>query len=298
MAWTSEGKPVTMKVTAKLAREFSEMEAAHVDRPLSERRLGVYRKLLAEGAFRPVTWARAYCTETDQVLRVNGKHTSTLFASVDLSKQQDLYAVVEDYVCDTLEDVAKLYATFDSATASRTATEINRSFASVVPELQGMDSKFINLMVSSMHFRPTDSSGNNRTPAAERAEILLDNIEFCVWAHDLLLKMATGSRHLQRAPVVAAMYGSWNRTKSAATTFWTAVRDETGPSPDLPDRKLAKFLSTTVSASLGQRSTAPARFKIMPREYFVKCLVAWNAWRKNEPTNLRYHIEAKIPAFA
>lgn len=297
MAWTADGRPVTLKVTAKLAKEFSEMGAAHVDRPLSERRLGVYRKVLNDGAFRPVTWARAHCTETDQMLRVNGKHTSILFAGSDLSKCQDLYAVVEDYICDTLEDVAKLYATFDSSTASRTATDINKSFASVVPELMGMDSKFLNLMVSALHFRSTDVSGNHRTPAAERAEALLDNIEFCVWAHEVLLKMNMTARHLQRMPVVAAMYGSYNKAKAAALTFWTAVRDETGPSPDLPDRRLAKFLTTTISASVGARSNAPPRFKIQPREYFVKSVTAWNAWRKNEGTNLKYFIDAKIPAF-
>jgi hypothetical protein len=29
---------------------------------------------------------------------------------------------------------------------------------------------------------------------------------------------------------------------------------------------------------------------------FVKCLHAWNAWRRDTVTDLKYHAQAKIPA--
>jgi hypothetical protein len=107
-----KGKPVTQRVTKKLAAEFAEMDPAPRDRPLSERRLSVYRSLWSRGLFRPCTWARAYCAETGGLYRVNGKHTSTLLAG--LSEIPEFYVTVEDYQCDTLEDVAHLYGTFDS----------------------------------------------------------------------------------------------------------------------------------------------------------------------------------------
>jgi hypothetical protein len=53
-----KGKPVTQRVTKKLAAEFAEMDPTPRDRPLSERRLSVYRSLWSKGLFRPCTWAR------------------------------------------------------------------------------------------------------------------------------------------------------------------------------------------------------------------------------------------------
>jgi hypothetical protein len=293
MGWELKERPSTQKVTGKLAAEFAEMEAAHVDRALSERRLQVYRKVREEGGFRPVTWARAFCKETGETYRVNGKHTSTLFA--DGKMLDGIYVTIEDYVCDTLEDVAKLYATFDSATQSRTTTDINRSFAAVIPELAHIDGRSLSLIVSALSFSPTGDGQVRGTPA-ERAEALFDNVELSLWLHQYVVRSGSARFNpLARVPVVAAMIGSYHRSKSAAKEFWDAVRDETGARPDLPDRKLAKFLATTVSHTAN--SDKSSRFRIKAREYFIRCLKAWNAWRKGEPTDLKYFADAKIPAF-
>ena len=32
------------------------------------------------------------------------------------------------------------------------------------------------------------------------------------------------------------------------------------------------------------------------REFYVKCIHAWNAWRRNETTNLNYYADADVPA--
>lgn len=114
MGWQLDGIPKTYKVTPKLATEFAEMEAVNIDRPLSERRLQVYERQVHSGGFRPVTWAKAYCTETDAIYRVNGKHTSTLFSRLPKELLNDLHVIIEEYICDTLGDVANLYSTFDS----------------------------------------------------------------------------------------------------------------------------------------------------------------------------------------
>lgn len=294
MGWVLTGRPTTAKASAKLAKEFVDMAAVHVDRPLSERRLGVYRKVRQEGGFRPVTWAKAWCEETREVYRVNGKHTATLFSDGQLL--DNIYITVEEYKCDTLEDVAKLYGTFDSQTQTRNATEINLSFASVVPGMQGFDSKFINLAVGTLNYIPTRVAGvNNDKTAAERAEVLFDNVSEVLWLRSILSNQKL-SKHMFRVPVAAAMLGSYRKSQSAATTFWTAVRDETGITPQLPDRKLAKFLITSVSDQGAHKGSG--RYRAQPREYYVKSVLAWNAWRKNVTTELKYFTNAKIPAFA
>ena len=300
MGWKLLDRPKTMKLTAKLAQNFMEMESAPNDRTLSERRLAVYSKLLHDGQFRPVTWASALCKETEGLYRVNGKHTSTMFAG--LKTLPDFFVTVEEYECDTLEDVAKLYATFDSALQSRNARDIYLSFAGTISELAAVPAKVVTAAVAGMAFQQYGTNLATTQPA-ERAENLLEYPEFVLWLAKLLgganssgnngVKTRSNQKalHLYRAPVVAGMFGTWLKAKAAATEFWTAVRDETGAKPDLPDRKIARWL---VTSTLSHREHGRVR-SAGNRETYVKCLHAWNAWRRNEGTNLNYYAESKVP---
>ncbi len=183
--WEVRNPPKTLRITARLAKEFAEMDRAPGERPLRERRIEVYQGILNRSEFRPVTWAKAFCVETGITYRVNGQHTSLLFGSVNLSTVQDLYASVEDYNCPTLEDVSKLYSTFDNASQSRNITEINRAFAATIPELAGLSNSIVNLFVSGIHYwaNPTPHGGGSThqgMSAADRAEALFENVDFCI----------------------------------------------------------------------------------------------------------------------
>lgn len=290
MAWNLIGKPSTQKVTKKLAVTFADMEASPQDRPLSERRLQVYRRLLAEGKFRPVTWASAICTETGGLYRVNGKHTSVLLASTN--PLPDFYVVIEEYECDTLSDVAKLYSTFDSSVQSRTAHDIYLSFAGTITELAGLRQTLITPVVTGIAFyrAGADRLVYDRTQPAERAEHLLDNADFALWLQNLIGGVGNRYQHLKRKAVIAAMYGCYEKSKLAATHFWAAVRDEDGASPGCPDRMLGRWLLTSTLSA--KQTRAP---KATDREVYVKCLHAWNAWRNKTVTNLRYFQDAPLP---
>lgn len=306
MSWKLIGKPSTQRVTKKLATTYAEMDPAPHDRPLSERRLQVYTRQFKDGLFRPCTWASAICKETGGVYRVNGKHTSTLLSGLD--QLPEYYVTIEEYECDTLEDVAKLYATFDSNLQSRTARDIYLSFAATVTELNDLPANVIVLAVTGMsvskgktYLNPAGTTTTRGQPA-DRAEVLLDHPEFVLWLHSVLSAGPDNprgrdgrsqSKHMQRAPVVGAMFDSWNKAKTAATEFWSAVRDESGDSPQKPDRKLARYLLTAgVDMGAGVRSRLRT---VTPREMYVKCLHAWNAWRKGETTNLNYYADKEVP---
>lgn len=297
MSWTLSGHPKTQKITKQLAEKFANMDPAPHDRPLSEVRLKVYEKIIMAGGFRPVDWAAAYCKDTGSTYRVNGKHTSTLTSGMGLDAVQDLYAVVSYYECDTLEDVARLYSTYDSKTQSRTANDINQSFASCVPQLEGVDSRTINLCTGAIWYSQILEAYKNMQQA-ERAEALLEHHDFVVWVYDLLGRNTSGkgkTAHLKRMPVIAAMYSTWNKAPQVAKRFWEAVRDETGARPEEPSRKLAKFL--LLNSTLNMRGDGKSgRYRVKEREFFVKSVHAWNAYRTDEPTNLNYTATAKPPS--
>lgn len=295
MAYELVGTPKTEKVTQSLAIKFRDMDPVPHDRPLNPKRLEAYRKMLAAGLFRPVQWATVHCNETQATYRVNGKHTSNLFAEYE-ELPQPIHATIENYHCDDLDDVARLYATFDSRTQVRTTNDINRAFAAIDPHLAEIQTRIVNMCVTAIAYVQFGDRYSSK-PAAERAECLLDerNKMFVRWASDIL-GAKSSNIHMWRSPVVAAMYASFQKSNKAATEFWLAVRDGTGASPKTPDRVLYKFLLTKFVQN-GQGATSrSARALCGPREMYVKCLHAWNAWRRDTTTDLKYHAQAKIPA--
>jgi hypothetical protein len=296
MAYELVGTPKTEKVTQSLAIRFRDMDPVPHDRPLNPKRVDAYRKMLAAGLFRPVQWATVHCNQTQATYRVNGKHTSNLFAEYE-HLPQPIHATLEHYHCDDLDDVARLYATFDSRTQLRTANDINRAFAAVDPELCELPSKVVNLCVTAISYS-IHREEYFRKPAAERAECLLDEVnkQFIHWVHEVLAARNEATQHLWRGPVVAAMHTTWSKSRRDANEFWLAVRDGTGVTPKTPDRVLNKFLLTKTVNYGGGATSRKAGALAAPREMFVKCLHAWNAWRRDTTTDLKYHAQGKIPA--
>lgn len=296
MGYELVGTPKTEKVTQSLAIKFRDMDPVPHDRPLNPKRIEAYRKMLAAGLFRPVQWATVHCNETQATYRVNGKHTSNLFAEYE-NLPQPIHATIEHYHCDDIDDVARLYATFDSRTQVRTTNDINRAFAAIDPDLSELPTKIINLCVTAIAYC---KHGDNyaQVPAAERAECLLDdqNKAFVAWVHAVLGNSGNreSSRLLWRSSVVAAMHASYQKSRRDANEFWLAVRDGTGSTPKTPDRVLNRFLLG--KAVLGSKTARHSSGLVSPREMFVKCLHAWNAWRRDTTTDLKYHAQAKIPA--
>lgn len=302
--WRLMNKPQTLRVTRDLALQYSEMEPAPHDRALSERRLQVYRKLLNEGKFRPVTWASAWCLETDCIYRVNGKHTSVLLAGEMTERPSiEFYVTIEAYECEALEDVAGLYSTFDSKMQSRNAHDIYMSFAATAPELKSVPAYIIKSAVTGIAYAVWGIEAYTKYQAADRAELLLEHSDFVLWLCNLLTTGPTAaekcsannksrrSAHLQRQPVIAVMFNTWQKDVKAATSFWQAVRDDSGQSPGCPDRKLSRYLLTAVLQGGGHGAGGTGI-----KEMQVKCLHAWNAWRRNIATDLKYYAGKPVPA--
>lgn len=296
MSWERKEKPKTVQATKLLVKEFAEMEKLPRERPLSERRLQIYRRLLSAGEFRPVTWASAHCKETDTIYRVNGQHTSTLLA--ELEKLPDFFVTVERYVCDTLEDVAKLYATFDSGIGSRTNNDIIQSFASTIKELAGIKKKTFISVVAAASYHKWGLTYHQHPPA-ERAELLFDHIEFAIWADGILWPTDSNqeeAKHMNRAGVVTAMMGSYQKSQSDSDKFWRLVQTGDAPKANDPSRVLQRYLLRTRARTCmasAPRGKETASF----REMLAKCTTAWSAWRKGVPTDLKYYHSAKMPAF-
>lgn len=295
--WKQSSKPVVQKVTLALANHYASMEAAPNDRPLSERRVAIYKKLVENGQFRPVTWATVECKETSTIYRVNGKHTSTLFSRLgDKLPSLNLFAQIEHYECDTLEDVAQLYSTFDSREQMRSVDDINRSFAASDSRLSLIETKTLSKIVGGIAMGVFGQDYANRRHA-ERAELILEYPYFALFAEQIINKNGSSHKHwLRRVPVVAAMFGAYNKNKKEAALFWEAVRDQSDPDPKSASRTLAVYLMTTKVKSPANNARKRSAVATV-LEVYVKSIKAWNAFRSGSQVTLRFNQGNNIPEF-
>lgn len=216
------------QLTKAVATTFAEMAGAPRDRALSERRIQIYSKLVERGMFRPLTWAKCYCKETETTYRVNGKHTSNLFAYHANIPNGQLISI-EEYCAETLEDVARLYSTYDGKVASRTTNDVNGSFAGTLPELAEIPSRIISLVVSGLaYYLWSDSYSSSAHSPEDRAELLLDQSSFALFCYDLF--SGKNSKPMQKLCVVGAIFGTWKKSQKACHDFWHQVRDEVAKS--------------------------------------------------------------------
>lgn len=292
------GEPRSVLATKELARQFRDMIPVPNDRPLSQRRLTLHRDELAKGCFRPITWAIAKCLETDKTYRVNGKHTSTLLSEEGMEIPAGLYVVIEEYECETLEGAVKLYNSFDKRMQARTSNDVNMSYAGTIPSLRDLSKNVISSAVAGIAYATWGESASHVQPD-ERAAKLREHEEFVLWLNDILtgdvgLEERKDSRRISRQAVVAAMLGSWQIAQGAATKFWKAVRDATGPKSTSGDRRLHDYLRDhSVEKGRGTKEMASTS----TREMHVKCIHGWNAWCDGTSTVLKYMADAPIPKF-
>ncbi len=296
MAWKMISENLTRPTTA-LINTFADMEKAPGDRDPRGWRSDFVRKLIEAGEFNGSIWASAYCKEQKKLYRVNGKHTSKVMQAMNGELRGKKFKVnVQSYECDTLADVAALYKTFDTRESVRIVSDINKSVSATIPGLEKCHPWLINLCVSAIDSVEAVKGGlqgeelktHARSDPFARAERLREEVSFVLWTQDVLGARTKASMHLWRAPSVAAMYMTYQKSRAAATEFWTAVRNGECAAKE-PAGLLERYLREVSVKSSGGKPGAGRR------EMAVKCIHAWNAWRKGEATSLRYLPNADFP---
>lgn len=281
----ADGPSVSEFITRTLAQEIRDMPTIKHDRKLSERRVSIYKKSYNQGLFRSPEWDICLNKEDSILYRVNGKHTSTMFC--DLENDQGLYATIHHFTAETMEDVIKLYGTFDNPNQNRSKGDINGSFAACWDELDDFPVKLINDTVTGINYAKL-KKGIYKLTNTDRAEELLDyeNVKFMTWMMNHLYKGRSPKNQIWKGPIVACIYNTYHKDKDKALEFWQRVRDESGENPEMPCRKLAKFLLCNKMLNSDESV----------REFYTRSATAWNAWRKGRMNpSLNYFKNSDIP---
>ena len=286
----------TLRPSKQLTDEFMSMKPVDGDRFLRPNRMAILRGEVMHGLFTSCVWACVLIKEIGELRRVNGKHTSNLFGQIDASHLRDIFIYVQRYECDTLQDAARLYSTFDPRNSVRSTGDINRSFSQSQTDTADVPAKVINCCVTGISFSHWESMYTAH-PAPERAQFIISEKPFILFANEAIGGSSKEGLHLLRGPVLAAMFRTWKKDRKAASEFWTLVKTGDGKSGSA-DRKLFRYLLTcSVRIGNGARTGGEQRkAAVTPREVYIKCIHAWNAWRNKESTDLKWFSDKPTPA--
>ncbi len=291
MACIKSPKVRTIKANKSLVCEYRNMTSSPYERNISLLRMAFYRQVLARGEFWPCIWAKTLCKQNGKTYRVNGQHTSLLLYEFVQRGEEvpDFHVTLIDYECDTLDDVSKLYNTFDTKDASRSVSDINRAFAGFKEELNDVPGKIIDNCVSGINYH-VHRDGMWAIKAVERAEVITKNVDFTLFVASIVLVPTKNSVRakmtsaLRRMAVVAAMYATWEstheNTSGNAREFWCLVREKEGAN-NCPARVLSEFLYDFKVSQTRDCRKGGSDYK----RIYHTCRKAWNLWVKGRRVN-------------
>lgn len=217
----------------------------------------------------------------DRVVMVNGQHQCRAVILVGTP----IDVVYEEWVCEEPTDLADLFSRYDNHKARSLSHILNPEAAAL-----GITWKrsIIRLVVSAAAMR--DDGTTQHIHKTEKKKLLRKRLNEGAFVNHLL-KDGISCQHMTRAPVVRAMFDTWNKDKGIALDFWKMVKDGENLSKEHPAMVLRNYLLTTGLTKSRTAKSAIATTK----EMYVKCIHGWNAYRAGKKTRLAYFQDAPVP---
>lgn len=288
--WKIESEQL-VALTPKLIKEFQELELFPRDRGLKDSILRNLEEAFAKMEFRGSELASVYVKEVNKTFRVNGKHTCEV-ATRWLAADKELPKVkmtVKRYSCDTMEQAADLYQTFDPSFSARSKGDIIKCYASAASELENVKDAVLKLVTPAMAYAEWGAN-YKKVSTEDQTHFMLENSGFVAWLVGIM-DQKKDAPHLWRSPIVTAMFRTWLVDAEEAKDFWESVK-HMDDDPDSDPQKLRTWLT---KATFGA-SQKPGR--VTNREAIYHCQHAWNAYRGKEDSVYppkKYKDDAEVP---
>jgi hypothetical protein len=267
---------VVKRCTRELSEDFATMPKCRSERPFSKDREAYLLAELESGRWHSPRWAIAYFE--NKRYRVNGQHSSAMLATCNGTFPENSDVLIDEFRVDSELELAALFDRFDRPESSRTFRETINAHKAVEDDLAELSVVMASQLVGAIAFCADPHA--NHTRAADRAALLHHHKPFMVWAAEF-----ARSRDLNRVPILACVYKSWQVDPVAAKEFWAWVRDGSHPENTHPSRVLQAFLvregHPRNNPGGGRRDQRWNRLEI-----HVKCIRAWNAYRTGITTSL------------
>ena len=257
-------------------------------RRLDQKSVNVLRKAIKEGVFLTGHVALARCNYNgSKVVMVNGQHQC--HAVID--EGATVTVAKEDYSCESPEDLALLYRQFDNHKA-RSITD------GAKPEATSLGIEWPMRVVTLVIAAASILDNKTRYNKNERIPLLRLYLREGSFVASILCpdnKLHEASLHIARSSVIAIMMRTWRKNQSEAELFWNQVRDGENLKKHMAVYKLRDWL-TRIKVNGNARSRTPVeRGGASNHEVMAKCITAWNAYRRNLTTDLKYYADKDLP---
>lgn len=270
-------------LTHDFAMEFATMDTFIGERPEKAKRMKFLESRLSDGMFYAPRWAYAWFN--GKKVRMNGQHSAKVLANSNGHFPIGLQAIVDEFECETDEDLADLFSHFDHRDSARSNSDIVGAHQKTVAGVRDIRTSYVDRLLSGIVYHMTGAyTDGARATVDERARLIRQYESYVKMFADIIKpKQVSG-----RVGCSGAMFATYIANKSESFTFWNLVVNETHPEADHPTRTLGKWLRETSLS--GEHWT--------PRAYYSKCIHAWNAFRRGGSTNLKYHPKSPLPVAA
>jgi hypothetical protein len=277
------GKEEIVTLTKELCTELLEMKEFVAERSIRDAHVAYLQRCMVRGLFRPeqVILATAHCQEDKAKYRINGQHTAWAFITLPDDIQQIYKVRMYRYTCKTIDDVRILYGTFDR-NYSRSNTTVVNSILLGREGYEEFDRGMLNVAVNGFSLWKWEVQNRHYLLDIDSRCHIMD-AEYHIVAKQILTFLKTNkskiTKHIWRAPVVAAMFETFTKCQSAAREFWISVTTGVGFF-DKSDPRLVLKNYLERSTIDGKKSSD--RKPVSQEEMYRGCVMAWNKWRSNE----------------
>lgn len=275
-------------MTKDLAIKVAGLQRVPGERKVTNQRISHLEREIDQGVLTTFRWATAEVKGHPGVYRVNGQHTSKIFAN---GRDPQGKVVLEHYHCDSFEDLVSLWSRFDSAASSRSKTDVLNTTFQSDEALQDLPVKQSQTAAKAAGIVEFGFGYTNKVSNYDKAQAAVKHKDFVIWA------CQTFKQHgscLRVGVYVAALY-TFTESKESASIFWREVQDGSNPSPTSGSRALQRLL-LEYSANIGNGARTGKK-QLKWDQMAELCLSAWQSWRQGRQVQLLKLSKAGLSKF-
>jgi hypothetical protein len=269
----------TINLTPELAMQFRDMPASPTEREFDNARANMLRKKAEEKRLIAFHWAKARIGSKEY--RMNGQHSAAVLSELNGAFPENLKVHLDTYEVNSTENLASLFRQFDARKSGRTPSDVSGAYQGLHDDLAGVAKPSAKLAVEGVSWYEKHVEGLPAPTGDDVYQLFSKEAlyPFIKWVGEIF---SIKTPEMRRVPVVAAMYGSFDKSKAEAEKFWLEVsRGGVEFEDSHPATVLDSFLKSAVEDK--------RKFDLKPANFYQASAYAWNAYREGRTlTTIKY----------
>ena len=261
------------ELTPALVKQYHDMAASPTEREINAKHVKHLREKADNGQFVTFHWVTAKVG--DQLIRVNGQHSSKMLFDMDGMMPPGLKVLQEQYECEDGDSLALLFQQFDDRKSARSTADIAGVYQGLQPALNGVDKKIAKLAIDAYTWFQRN---------VEKVPAVIGDLSYStfrdtglhpwiVWLNEI---NNSKTRELQNRFVTAAIYGTFSHNETEARRFWEEVSRGGDPDDDTqPARALDIWLRSIFEKTTDDEPASSGQL-------YQGSVYCWNAYREDK----------------